>query len=439
MAKINLTPARIKAFTCNTGEQSFLWDSVAPGLAVRAQAGGKKTFIFQAKLGGKAIRITIGDAAAIVLDDAREQARRIASEFAQGIDPREQKRQVIAEQEKLRAEREQQDAIERAKGLPLREAWQAYLEDRKPHWGERHHRDHVTLSQAPGRLLKRGTGKLQAGPLYSLLDIKFSELTPATIEAWLTKHTVKHPTMAALSFRLLRAFLNWCDEHETYKAAVADGLITRRVMEILPEKKAKNDCLQKEQLTGWFQAVRQLSPVTAAYLQCLLLTGARREELAGLKWEDVDFRWKSMTIRDKVEGLRVIPLTPYVKHLLKFLPRRNEWVFSSPAAATGRIQDPSIAHRKALLVAGIEGLTLHGLRRSFGSLAEWLEMPAGIVAQIMGHKPSATAERHYRIRPLDLLRQWHTKLEEWILEQAGLSMPEELPAPVRLISVGGKK
>jgi len=223
------------------------------------------------------------------------------------------------------------------------------------------------------------------------------------------------------------------------KAAVADGLITRRVMEILPEKKAKNDCLQKEQLTGWFQAVRQLSPVTAAYLQCLLLTGARREELAGLKWEDVDFRWKSMTIRDKVEGLRVIPLTPYVKHLLKFLPRRNEWVFSSPAAATGRIQDPSIAHRKALLVAGIEGLTLHGLRRSFGSLAEWLEMPAGILAQIMGHKPSATAERHYRIRPLDLLRQWHTKLEEWILEQAGLSMPEELPAPVRLISVGGKK
>jgi hypothetical protein len=38
----------------------------------------------------------------------------------------------------------------------------------------------------------------------------------------------------------------------------------------------------------------------------------------------------------------------------------------------------------------------------------------------MGHKPSATAEKHYRVRPLDLLRMWHTKIEAWILEQAGV-------------------
>jgi hypothetical protein len=39
----------------------------------------------------------------------------------------------------------------------------------------------------------------------------------------------------------------------------------------------------------------------------------------------------------------------------------------------------------------------------------------------MGHKPSATAEKHYRVRPLDLLRMWHTKIEGWILEQAGVT------------------
>jgi hypothetical protein len=72
-------------------------------------------------------------------------------------------------------------------------------------------------------------------------------------------------------------------------------------------------------------------------------------------------------------------------------------------------------------VAGIEGLTLHGLRRSFKSLTEWLEIPAGVVAQIMGHKPSATAEKHYTVRPLDLLRLHHEKIEAWILEQAGVS------------------
>jgi hypothetical protein len=38
----------------------------------------------------------------------------------------------------------------------------------------------------------------------------------------------------------------------------------------------------------------------------------------------------------------------------------------------------------------------------------------------MGHKPSAIAEKHYRRRPLDLLRSWHVKIEAWILEQAGI-------------------
>jgi len=74
----------------------------------------------------------------------------------------------------------------------------------------------------------------------------------------------------------------------------------------------------------------------------------------------------------------------------------------------------------ALSLAGLDGLTLHGLRRSFASLTEWLEIPAGLVAQIMGHKPSATAEKHYKVRPLELLRLHHERKEAWILEQAAV-------------------
>ena len=69
---------------------------------------------------------------------------------------------------------------------------------------------------------------------------------------------------------------------------------------------------------------------------------------------------------------------------------------------------------------------MHGLRRSFKSLTEWREIPAGGVAQIMGNKPSETAEKHYTVRPLDLLRVHHDKIEAWILEQAGV----EFNAPV---------
>ncbi len=54
--------------------------------------------------------------------------------------------------------------------------------------------------------------------------------------------------------------------------------------------------------------------------------------------------------------------------------------------------------------ASLEGLTLHGLLSSFKSLTEWLEAPVGVVAKIQGHKPSATAKKHYTVRPMELLR-----------------------------------
>jgi integrase len=180
--------------------------------------------------------------------------------------------------------------------------------------------------------------------------------------------------------------------------------------------------------------------VIAAYLQTLLLTGARREELAGLTWDGLDFAWNSMTIHDKVEGQRVIPLTPYVASLLAALPHRKDkdgnplpWVFSSPTAANGRLQEPRKQHVAALTAAGLPHVSLHGLRRSFGTLAEWTETPVGVVAQIMGHKPSAIAEKHYRRRPLDLLRMWHVKIEAWMLDQAGIELPKEEQAGLRLV------
>ena len=49
----------------------------------------------------------------------------------------------------------------------------------------------------------------------------------------------------------------------------------------------------------------------------------------------------------------------------------------------------------------------------------------GVLAQIQVQKPSATAEKHYRVRPLDLLRMWHTRIEAWILEQAGIEFEAE--------------
>jgi integrase len=93
-------------------------------------------------------------------------------------------------------------------------------------------------------------------------------------------------------------------------------------------------------------------------------------------------------------------------------------------------------HNDVCKVAGIDDLTIHGLRRLFKSLTGWLEIPAGVVAQLMGHKPSATDEKHYTVRPLDLLRVQHEKIEAWILEQVRVSFDAKAESGKLRVVVG---
>jgi hypothetical protein len=56
-------------------------------------------------------------------------------------------------------------------------------------------------------------------------------------------------------------------------------------------------------------------------------------------------------------------------------------------------------------------------------------MPGWSLGADHGPQAKATAEKHYRVRPLDLLRKWHTKIEGWILNEAGIEQPAEDRAP----------
>jgi integrase len=431
-SRVRLTAARVEAFACPPGKsQAFLWDTDAPALAVRATPTGRKTYTFESRLHGKTLRLSIGDVRAWTLAAARAEATRLTLLVDSGTDPREQKRQHEAEQAA-------QAAALAAQAVTVGAAWAAYLADRRPHWGERHYSDHEALARAGGQPAARGTrgrGVTVAGPLHVLMSQPLRELTTPAIEAWAQREGQSRPTVARLAWRLLRAFLAWCSEHPDYRAAVPERnpAKSRRAREALGKPQAKDDALLKEQLPGWFAAVRAIcNPAQAAYLQALLLVGARPGELLGLRWDDMNTQWRGLTIRDKVEGERVIPLTPYVWHLLAGLPRRGQYVF---AGEDGPMSKPHKAHASACAVAAIDGLTLHGLRRSFGTLSEWLELPAGVVAQIQGHKPSATAEKHYRVRPLDLLRLHHERLEAWILEQAGVQFDAaQEPGKLRAVS-----
>lgn len=417
--RVRLTAGRINSFSCPEGKsQAFLWDTDAPALMLRATPTGRKTYAFESRLFSKTLRISIGPVEAWTLEQAREQARNYSVLVDKGQDPRELERQ-----QQLHAEKRK--AAAKVQALTVGEAWQAYVEERTPLWGEHHRNDHARLSKAGGQQAKRGTrgaGVTGHGPLHPLMTLTLRELTAPAIEAWASKEGKIRPTAARLAWRLLRAFLSWCAEHSEYSAIVpsTNPAKTRKAREALGKAGVKQDALLKEQLPAWFAAVRsQGNPTISAYLQAVLLTGARPGEVLAMRWADINTQWRGLTIRDKVEGERIIPLTPYLHQLIASLPRRNAYVFASDRIKDAPITEPNHANDRACKVAGIESLTLHGLRRSFKSLTEWLEVPAGVVAQIQGHKPSATAEKHYTVRPLDLLRLHHERIEAWILEQAG--------------------
>lgn len=447
MAKVRFTSPKVEAFTCPPGkDQAFLWDADTPGLGLRVTAGGARSFIFQSRFHGKPLRMTIGGVDVWPLNNrsdraghggkvlqvgAREEARRLQALIDSGRDPR------IVVAEKTATDVAAREAGKRH-AVTVGEAWTAYLSDRKPHWGTRHYADHEALAHAGGAAKKKrgGKGSTVAGPLAELMPDKLSSLTADRLEGWAAREALVRPARARLGLRLVKAFLSWCATHKEYRDAVqADAAKSKRIREKLGSAERRQVVLQREQLGAWFQAVHQVpNRVIAAYLMFMLLNGPRPNEPLALEWVDVNTQWRTINIRDKVEGLRVIPMTPYTAHLLAGLPRRNKWVFSSLKSASGRLVEPGDAHDAACKAAGLPQITLQGLRRSFATLSEWVETPAGIAAQIQGHAPQGIREQNYVRRPVDLLRVWHDKIEAWMLEQAGVKFD---PASQRLQLVKG--
>jgi integrase len=425
---LGFTANKIKVLSCENGKsQTIYWDSKTPALGLRVTPTGNRAYIFQTWFNGTNLRLTIGDIETWTLGAAQAEARRLKVLTDQGTDPRVE-----------RAKAEAVNKASRLKGTSGLVIWNEYIKARQHQWGDRHKNEHLYMVRQGGEKITRGlrvgqSAVKQKGILLDLLSLPINLITRDKVAALVKKEGKIRASSTRKALSALKAFLTWAADQNDYKALVDKEACDRLARE-LPPKQAKDDCLQKEQLKVWFDGVRKINnPVISSYLQILLLTGARRNEISTMKWVDVDLQWHTANIRDKVEGSRKIPITPYVEQLLARLPKKGEYIFHSPAKS-GHLTEPRKAHQSVIAEQGLPQLSIHGLRRSFGTLAEWVECPTGISAQIMGHKPSAIAEKHYRTRPIDLLRMWHTKIEKFILDEAGIEQPKEGEKLIRLVS-----
>ncbi len=447
-----LTAGLIDALVCPMGKtQAFLRDSKAPGLRVRVTAGGAKAFVFESKLNGKTLRRTIGSPAAWAIDAARTEANRLRVLVDQGADPRELDREAADRKAREVQQVQAEAAAQQARALTVADVWPRYLAEGKPKrkaaWKPRYVADLQRAASLGGEPKKRGKGTTKPGHLAALMPLTLTSIDQDTIRDWYAKEAKTAPVQAARAVAMFSGFLGWCATKKDLRSLVQkDAARASELGDVLPGVSTRKDCIETDQLQAWFAATDKLSSPTArAYLQALVLTGARREEMAGLRWADVDFQWQKVTIADKVAATRTIPLTPYVAQLFAGLPRHNEWVFASVRLSsgkngarrewvsnskTGRMTEPRAPHTAVLTEAGIPHVSIHGLRRTFSLLGEVAGAPAGAIAQVMGHRPSAIAER-YRPRSIDALRPYLALIEAYILDKAGVKFtPPSSSVPV---------
>ena len=435
MAKVPFTAGRVSGFKCPPDKkQAFLWDSTAPGLGLRMTPAGKPAYVFQGEYMGKAVRITIGSPAAWSIPQAQAKARELQRLIDEGTDPRTPKREAIA----AAVAEEQAQAAQQAQAVTVGEIWPQYLANGKPKrkeaWKPRYRADLEAMAAPGGEPKKRGQGVTRPGPLYPLLALPLVAINEDTLKSWYDREAVAGKHQAARALMMFRGFLRWCAARPEYREMTdRDAGKAAAIVESLPRNTRRTDALDTAQIAGWWAGAEQLNNRTASvYLRALLLTGARREEMAALTWANVDFQWRKLTLADKVENTRTIPLPPYLAQMLATLPRVSRYVFAG-TGKTGRIADARASHAQVLQHAQVARLTFHGLRRTFIRQARSIA-PAGVPAQIAGHAPSAVAEG-YAILSIDELRPHAERVEAHVLSLAGVQFDAQaVPGALRVVA-----
>ena len=151
------------------------------------------------------------------------------------------------------------------------------------------------------------------------------------------------------------------------------------------------------------EAAKEVNPAFCDAIRLLLLTGARKTEILGLTWSEVDIVRKVLLLppeRTKAggqNGERRITLSPPA---LEILARRRpakvkptEFVFPA-IKGDGHIIGIRRAFAKACVRAKVEGVRLHDLRHSFASFAIADGASLFLVGKLLGHASARTAERY---------------------------------------------
>ena len=155
----------------------------------------------------------------------------------------------------------------------------------------------------------------------------------------------------------------------------------------------------------------------------------RFSEAIELTWDRIDFRAKTLTIKDtKNRQSHVLPLSDF---LLKLFENRkaasddnSQFVFPG-AGKTGYNVEPRKVMKKIIDQSGVT-FTLHDLRRTFITIAESLDIPAYALKRLLNHKMTQDVTAGYIVMDVERLRLPMQKITDHILRLVGIKKTPEI-------------
>lgn len=367
-------------------------DTTLAGFICRVQPSGRKSYIVEYARGR---RMTIGKAVVLTPAQAREKAKAILGQAAEGVDPSAEKRKAKVDSLKAFIEREYRPwtRVHRKHGdvwcdqilRVFADLTETALSDITAHKIDRIRTSRLNDGVSPATVNRNVTclrgalshavqaGYLKAHPLAGLKDIDID-----------SSGKVRYLSQAE-STRLRAALKARDDEiregrsrHNTWRRA--------RGHEPMPDVP----------LDGYGD---YMTPLVLLSLN----TGARRSEMFGLEWQDVDFELGQITIRgatSKKNRTRYIPLNAEALDALKRWHRQAGYtrlVFTGRDG--GRIDNVRKAWAGVLKAANITAFRWHDMRHTFASWLVMRGVDLNTVRELLGHGDIKMTLRYAHLAP----------------------------------------
>jgi integrase len=381
-----------------------VWDSKLSGFGVRASESGAKSFVLLYRVGGRSRRLTLGRYPIVSLAEARNLARRALNQLAHGVDPQAKRREGRSQ-------------------YGFRDICASFL--------EKHGAQHTRLAtrQQSERVLKKHFGKGWGNR--DIREIRKQDVI-AVLDALVASG---RPSAANNALAVVRKFFNWCVERALLEHSPCAGIQR-------PARTSTRDrVLDEKELTSVWHASEKIGYPFGTIVQLLILTAQRRNEVAGMRWRDLDLAkgiWTLPAESTKNNRAHVVPLSARAQKILSAVPKLNdELVF--PARGNTERSFSGFGKSKSRLerIAERDGWTLHDLRRSAATHLARLGVAPHVVERVLNHVSGSLGgvagiynRFGYEPEMRDALDLWAKHIEDLI------SRTDDATTPSRPVATG---